>query len=41
MESFVRIIFMVDLAVFALVLAAIPCVLIALTFRKTPRDQTH
>ena len=41
MASFVRIMFMVDLAVFALVLLAIPCVLIALVFRKTPSNQTH
>lgn len=41
MEGFSRVVFMIDLAVFVMVLVAIPCVLVALAFRKTSQGETH
>jgi hypothetical protein len=34
MESFVRLVFLFDLAVFAVIMCAIPVILLALAFRK-------
>jgi hypothetical protein len=36
MESVARLVFMIDLAVFALVLVSVPCVLVALMVRRAP-----